>query len=137
VSLPDASLAFCVATNVPTFLFRPKVVSVSQATTVGKLLAPLSSSVLEESWKISLAQSWIFRKTTTVSRALKIEKETNSLVFEQFYTQRAGRPVFGKIAFMGKCALLICGFDFSMALIFGLSEYFPFMMNYFKLHICY
>jgi len=137
VALPDTSLAFCFATNVRTFLFRQKVVSVSQATTVDELLTLFSSFVVEEAWKISLAKSWIFRKTTTVSRALKIEKETNSLVFEQFYTQRAGRPVFVKIAFMGKCALLICGFDFSMALSFGLSEYFTFMMNYLKLHICY
>jgi len=79
VSLPDISLAYYVVTNVPTFLSRQKVVSVSQATTVDKLLALFSSFVVEEAWKISLAISWIIRMTTTVSRAFKIEKETNSL----------------------------------------------------------
>lgn len=122
-------IAFYVATNVRTFLPRQKVVSVSQAATVGKLLAPLRGSVVEEAWKISPAKSWMIGKTTTASRALKIEKETNSLVLGQFYTQRAGGPVFLKIALIGKCALLICGFDFFMALSLGLSEYFSSIMN--------
>lgn len=48
LALLDTSLAFCVATNVGTFLSRTKVVSVSQAATVDKLLAPLTVFVVEE-----------------------------------------------------------------------------------------
>ena len=68
-------------TSVPTFLFRHKIVSVSQAATVDKLLAPLSGFVVEEARKISLAKSRVWGKTATASRALKIEKETKSLLF--------------------------------------------------------
>lgn len=48
LALLDTSLAFYVATNVGTFLSRTKVVSVSRAATVDKLLAPLTVFVVEE-----------------------------------------------------------------------------------------
>lgn len=117
VALPDSSLAFHAVTSVQTFLFRRKPVSVSQAATVDKVLALLSGIVVIEARKISLAKSWITGKATTGSQALKIEKETNSLFLEQFYTQLlAGGSVFLKITLTKKCAPLICRFDIFMAL---------------------
>ena len=76
-------LAFYAETSVQTFLFRRKIVSVSQAATVDKLLAPLSGFVIEEAWKISHAKSWISGKTTTASRALK---ERKSKIADVFYS---------------------------------------------------
>lgn len=55
VALPDTSLAFYAVTSVKTLLFRLKVVWISQAATVDKLLAPFSGFVVEEARKISLA----------------------------------------------------------------------------------
>ena len=40
--------------------------------------------------------------------------------------------MFLKIAFMRKRELLICGFDFLVALSLGLSEYFSSTMNYLR-----
>jgi len=124
IKLLVSSLAFHAVTSVQTFLFRRKPVSVSQAATVDKVLALLSGIVVIEARKISHAKSWITGKATTRSQALKIEKETKSLVLEQFYTQLAGGSVFLKITITRKCALLICRFDFFMALSSFVSEYF-------------
>lgn len=124
LALLDSSLAFHAVTSVQTFLFRRKPVSVSQAATVDKVLALLSGIVVIEARKISLAKSWITGKATTGSQALKIKKQTKSLFLEQFYTQLAGGSAFLKITLTRKCALLICRFDFFMALSSFASEYF-------------
>lgn len=112
VALPDTSLAFCVATHVGTFLSRRKVVSVSHAATVDKLLSTLSGCVVEEAWKVSLANSWLTGKIATACRALKVDKKTNKLFFRAILCSACGLTRVSKTSTRGKCALLTCGFDF-------------------------